>query len=130
GAAARARLKETGRAVIRNADGDSGRALHRALRPERPNAEMILERESERLGEPLRAREHEPERAELRRRAAPHPDLEEARRADEDRRAVSRHELSDRRGIERIRMEDRRDPFGGREPKGRVAERMEEGEHA
>src|SRR5690606_8439105 len=53
GAAARARLEEAGRAVIRDADGDRGRALRRAIRRERPDAEVIPEGESERLGEPL-----------------------------------------------------------------------------
>ena len=87
--APRAGLEEARRAEVEGADRDHRGALGHAVALQRADAERVLERLGERLGELLRAGHDQPQRAELRRRAASQIELEEGRRRQQDRRRGS-----------------------------------------
>ena len=80
------------------------------------DAELLLERRRDRLAQPLRADNRQAQMGELVRQALAHVGPAEGRRADQQRRSISRRELADGLRVGRVRMVGRAEADDERQP--------------
>ncbi len=130
-AALGADLAEAGGAEVVRVDRHRRRAFGAAVAFERAEAELLLERGGQPLGQLLRRRHHHAQAAEILRRAAAHVELQERRRRQQERQGVLADQRADGFGIERVGMVRHPHAQHRRQAKrAREAEGMEERQDA
>ncbi len=126
-----AHLPESRRAIVVRVHRHHRRTFRAAVAFERPNAEAILERRRHSLRQFLRTHDHQPQTAEIFRRAFSQIALQKCRRRNQKRNSVLANQRADGAEIKRARMigdansDHRRKPQRHRESEG-----MKEGQHA
>ena len=116
---------------VGHVDRDHRRHFGAAVALDQIDAELLLERRRDRLAQPLGADDRQPKRRELLRLALARVGGAERRRADQQRGAVLRGHLADRLGVGGIGVIGGAEADDQRQPqRDRVAERVEEGQHA
>ena len=130
-AALGADLAEAGGAEVVGVHGHRRPAFGAAIAFERADAELLLERGGQPLGQFLGARHHHAQAAEILRRAAAHVELQEGRRRQQERQGVLADERADGFGVERVGMVHHPHAQHRRQAKrAGEAEGMEERQHA
>src|SRR5689334_12859433 len=99
-----ANLSECGGAKVGGVHGDCGRTFRAAVAFVRPEAEVILERLRNAVGQFLRARHHETQASEIFRRAAARVSVQEGWRGEQHGYRVFADERADHPRIERVGM--------------------------
>ena len=127
----RADLMKTGGAEIGRVHRHRRSAFGAAVAFERADAEMLLERRRQPVGQFFRGGHHEAQAAEIRRRAAAQIDLQERRRRQQECHRVIFHQRADGSGVERVRMKHHAHAERGRQAqRAGETERMEKRQDA